>query len=668
MSFYDDPIVDDNSKRSEESVNAVKSLFTRKNGFISREESPDYGVDLDVELIFEEKGASSKKFAIQIKSTSKVSIVTHENNPFLSLEFKTSRIGYLARREPAYGLIILYDEVESICYFDYVEDIVARLDEFESKAGWREQKTVSLLLPNQKITSEELKQIHKKFLIRHQNSHLLLHEHGQRFNIPILDRDDELPDHPLNFNDPNQVAEFLEKYGNFLFSEHEFRMILQMLTKLTNDRIQSSVKLIFLSLITYTQSGNVIEAEYYLRKSSRVIEQMSEEEKGIIEFSKIRIEFLKGNIDYPSFLLKFKDLSKQTHDIENQLTIDINVLYFELASSVINEEMDFGLLQKIDGVFKKISEAEIHEEKRHLLKVYHSETQHMFGIQAFINFYNKYKIKTSLNIEIPVLQRAEQANLTISLTNAATVSVSDAYEFAKEKDLPLLKATAAHQLGKNFLSLRLALLLIPKEDKLPQIDKEVDVLYGRYHNLSLIAYNQFLEMYMFENAHEALTNAYEVQRLCLNLTNSMIGTLRQDEILMIIREIEAANDLIPFQSQVDSLSKIHSKDRPEGKSALFGASENEIVELAKGVLKGYELPEDRLPNIIHDLKMYKAFEERCQNPNIEFLQHLGHTTAFKTHYASPPTYILRHKTLKIETKPSSDIDYLLNEFSTILDQ
>lgn len=67
MSFYDDPIVDDNSKRSEESVNAVKSLFTRKNGFISREESPDYGVDLDVELIFEEKGASSKSLRSKLR-------------------------------------------------------------------------------------------------------------------------------------------------------------------------------------------------------------------------------------------------------------------------------------------------------------------------------------------------------------------------------------------------------------------------------------------------------------------------------------------------------------------------------------------------------------------------------------------------------------------------
>jgi hypothetical protein len=72
MSFYDDPIVDDNSKRSEESVNAVISLFTRKNGFITRPDNTDYGVDLEAELILEGKGASSQKFPIQIKSAIQV--------------------------------------------------------------------------------------------------------------------------------------------------------------------------------------------------------------------------------------------------------------------------------------------------------------------------------------------------------------------------------------------------------------------------------------------------------------------------------------------------------------------------------------------------------------------------------------------------------------------
>jgi len=51
MAFNDAPVVEDNSKRSEESVDAVRVFFTKRNGFVYREEAPDYGVDVNVELI-----------------------------------------------------------------------------------------------------------------------------------------------------------------------------------------------------------------------------------------------------------------------------------------------------------------------------------------------------------------------------------------------------------------------------------------------------------------------------------------------------------------------------------------------------------------------------------------------------------------------------------------
>src|SRR5687768_7135691 len=107
MAFSDNPIVDDRSERSEESVLSVRQIFTKKNGFISREENPDYGVDLDVELI-SEHGATSNKFPIQIKSANQVTIVEVNGTNFISVQFKTSRLGYLCRRAPAYGIVVIY--------------------------------------------------------------------------------------------------------------------------------------------------------------------------------------------------------------------------------------------------------------------------------------------------------------------------------------------------------------------------------------------------------------------------------------------------------------------------------------------------------------------------------------------------------------------------------
>lgn len=63
---------------------------------------------------------------------------------------------YLARREPAYGIIILYDEASQVCYYDYVEEIVKRLDDIDTRDGWREQESVTILLPKKVLNENEL--------------------------------------------------------------------------------------------------------------------------------------------------------------------------------------------------------------------------------------------------------------------------------------------------------------------------------------------------------------------------------------------------------------------------------------------------------------------------------------------------------------------------------
>jgi hypothetical protein len=125
MAFNDEPTVDANSERSEESENMLRLLFNKKAGFIYREEKPDYGVDVNIELV-DSRGATSKVFPIQIKSTSALTIVTHSQATYASIEFKTSRLGYLCRRTPIFGLITIYDEATKRTYFDYVDDIVTR--------------------------------------------------------------------------------------------------------------------------------------------------------------------------------------------------------------------------------------------------------------------------------------------------------------------------------------------------------------------------------------------------------------------------------------------------------------------------------------------------------------------------------------------------------------
>lgn len=663
MAYNDDPIVDSNSKRSEESVNAVKSLFTRKNGFISREEFPDYGVDLDVELVLDESKASSKKFAIQIKSTGSVSTATYNGLTYISLEFKTSRLGYLARRGPNYGIIIIYDEAKEICYFDYVEEIISRLDGLANRAGWRDQTDVNILIPLNELKIDELPGIHQKYCARIENSRLMLQEHGKSFGIPYLELKTTSSNDKLDFKNPEKVADFLELHGTMLFNENEYAMLRQMLSVVPKHRIDSSSELIFLSAITNTQVGDIIEAEYFIKKAKRTASQFSEEKNGIIAFSEIRIDFLKGNIDYQEFLERFKVLSQYGNSLENQLTIDVNVLWFEFTTSVGEKNSKDSFQQKIDKLYQEIEVADLPVEKKHLLKIYHSETKHAYATESFLTYYTNYKIKESLKIDVPVLERARHATNTIRLTNEAVQTVGSAYLYARENELQLLKATAAQYLGKFFFTHRSALELIPTEDKMqPDPDKVVND-YTVNQNYSLIAFNEFLDLQMFQNAHEALCTAYDIQQLGFQICGSLVGQKKPEELLKIIREIEARFDFQPFEP---TMAKISSVNKDKKSDVLKNASESDLEDFARFALEGFDLPEERLPNIVHELRTLKIFDEKCTNPNIEILQNLLHTASFKTHYASPPTFILRHKTTGVETKPSTDIYELLDEFSTIL--
>lgn len=295
MAFSDEPAVDDNAKKSEESVNAVKSLFTFRNGFISRVELPDYGVDFNVELISKESGASSRMFPVQIKSTGKIALVNRSGEKLIALSFKTSRLGYLCRRAPVCGIIVLYDDSTKICYFDYVDAIVARLTEEHGEIEWRQKESVTVHLPEQLLDETALQALHYRFSQAHARNQLMLLHHGPSFGLVAYPLNiNSTP--PLNFNDATQVSKLLEEFGGLLYNKQDYGMLLDLIGRLPTLAVSTSKTILFLSALTYAQVGNVIEAEYYLTKCFRRMEDFDASSIELLEFARIRVAFIRVTI------------------------------------------------------------------------------------------------------------------------------------------------------------------------------------------------------------------------------------------------------------------------------------------------------------------------------------------------------------------------------------
>lgn len=551
MSFYDDPVVDDNAKRSQESVHFVKGLFSEKNGFIYREENPDYGVDLDVELIVETQGASSKKFPVQIKSAITFHKIESDGDSYISYNFKTSRLGYLAKRPPAYGIIALYDETEQQCYFDYVDEVILRLDKHPAREGWREQDSVSILLPLQPLSKSVLPALHEKFLKRHQNNDTLIQEHGQKFNIPYLAANADQPGITLDQKDPEQLAVFLETYGSFLYNEAQYAMLNHLLGLVNRNRLIHSSKLVFLAAITYTRTGNLIDAEYYIRKARKMPAVMQGDGKALIEYSASRVEFMKGNIDHDYFLNEFRSIVDSTENSFNKLNLKINILFFELIKGLESGQFADDFEKQVTTLGQEIELADVPEEEKQMLRCHHADSQFHFAVRAEAALYREFKFKDAMGCPMPMPEKQRRAFHIFKLIEDAEKAVHDAFWYAKEKKDMLLMASAAFHMGQHFFARQVNLLMIAEEDKDPQDKAKVAELFERNQYYSLLAYNEFRNLNMFQNAHESLCTGYEINQMCIFLTEKSIGPNKSAELLTIIRQIEESFDLPPFQSKMD---------------------------------------------------------------------------------------------------------------------
>lgn len=646
MGFDQAPEVDDNSKRSEESEIAARNWFKRSNGFIYRTENPDFGVDIDVELILNGTEASSWKFPVQLKSTSRLQVVTSQSEQFISLPFKVSRLGYLAKRLPAFGIILIYDEETKYGYFDYVDHIIKRLDDHPERVGWREQQTVNILLPIQIINDTTLSVIHQRMVERHERHQQLVAGHGSKFNIPFLQTRNEKPAE-FDLKDPGQIVLFLQKYGVFLFNEQEHEKLITLFQLLNHHIVNNSTFLLFLAGITYTRIGNVIEAEYYLRRLRSKQNELTLEQQGIVQFSEIRLEYLQGKTNYRAFVQRLINLQHTVEGAENKLLVRINTLHFELNDSAQNGNFEIRDKERIDALTEDIAASDLSEEQKHLLFVYQAENINAFALEAFLHLNSNYQLSLHLKVDMPVEVRVGMARLSTDMMMKATSLARAAYQFAEKSEMYMLQASAAHNLGKFYFQTRYYLMMQRVEDQ-PNSQGETIIGFRRSYAYSIVAYNAFMKLHMQHNAHQAVSNAYELHYLCAGLYNVEIGTKTGAELLSIIRKLESENEFQPFESSAEFILKTLA-DNAAKKTGLGDLSDEAIQTLARDALRVYDLNLDRLPNVIAELNAIRMFDQQCKNPQVELLSSNNHLADKSVKYAQPPSFVLSHKQFKFQT-------------------
>ena len=661
MAFWDEPIVDENAKKSEELVNAVKSLLTRRHGFISRVEEPDYGVDLNVELM-DQSGATSQMFPVQIKSTAKVILVERDGEAFAPLVFKTSRLGYLCRRAPVSGIIVLFDDATATCYFDYVEDIVARLNAQHGNQDWWPQETVTIQLQAQPLDLTALPTLHQKFTQAHHRHQLLLLNYGGRYNLTaVVPTASGKP--PFDITDPQQVAALLEEFGGLLHNQQEFPLLLDLFGRLPAPQINASKTLLFFAALTYVQTGNIIEGEHFLNKCFRRREEFDAASLELLEFAHIRADFIKGENSPSTYLDKLTALQANTQSPLNRLTFEINSIHIRLVEDFNGSAIPDAAV--ITDLFPAIEAAPIAEKDKQLLKLFNSENLHTFGCEQLLKLANQVKVGDKFGIPVEPVVRFERAQAINTLVTQAIKVVESVAAYAKAENDHLLNAHALLYSSRFFFALHYCLMMV-HFDKPVELIPVLHTQYKQKYNASGEAHSLFRSLGLFKEAHHALSTAYELQTLFQLRYNSQLSPQPLAELLQALRVLEKENGFPAFESAVkpahDGMSE--AVDRPPIR--LIDVPESQIQVVAKRYSELVDLPPDRLPFLVADIQAFQLFARECDNDEVEMIAEDDHLRDSRTAYAKPVSYRLRHKITGFQTPLSDNVHQLLSEFKIMI--
>jgi hypothetical protein len=657
MAFNDKPIISDSSERSEESVQAVKQVLSQKQGFISREDSPDVGVDLQVELI-ENGQATNNRFVVQIKSSQTLTHVTVDEEDLISYPFLTSRLGYLCRHAPGYGLIIVYDDTSRIAHYDLIENIVNRLSSRKDPLEWQAQEHVNIHIPARNVLNHDAaKKIHALLSTRFKNHSLLIAHRGLEYNIPIIDP--QAAGTPTDFRDPHHAAKIIRDYGIFLFNNRDFSFLLELVQKLTVQEIESSVDIRFIVAIAFMEAGKLIDADYHLRKLRATASGLDEEKTALIRLYSAKIDFRFGRIDAHKYLREMQSVIPDMKLAANQLSTRIRIDSLEVVLPESSPETRKGLATQLRSTIKLINETELDPHTKKILMLFAAGNLHQFAINLLAKSLTQLRIMEKTFGPQPLSWRITQAQEVMGTIEEATSLVRNVWNTLDEKEQNgRLGAHVHERLASMFLAFAFNMLMLDggKKDK-----QSSETIYVQRYSIAIAAFNFFIEQGEYEEAYSSLTTAMEIGELYSHHFGKTIEGPPPEELQQRIDHLARETGRDPYYSMVkhylqETLPEILKQD------GFTDMTDLEITKFAETYAASIRLPEERIQNIVSDIQAMKRFKNAIPDPNAALLQDLHHTSSLTTLYVAPIIHIGRCKHCGFSTQPTTNVEEIIREY------
>lgn len=654
MGFYDNPIVDIYSKTSEESVIATKQVFLQKNGFLVREENPDKGVDLDVELLIDNQ-VSGFKFAIQIKSAQKLQTIQKEGSFFIRYNIKTSRLGYLCRRSPGFGLIVVYDNQEEQLYYDYVENIYSSIMEEHNGNEWKSNENVTFFIKTSNVVNKEsIISIYETMRRRYLHFNEMYTQKAYDFDLPTFQYKE--------FEDPVAV---LEKYGYVFFNNKEYQILFSFLSKLNLNKIVQNHKIVLLAAITYCQTGQYVEGEYFSKKCESFLSEYSDEEKELLLILKLTSEFSLGKTDRSAFYKKLKEVEVSVKGEMNSIFIGLQILFMELLNTtIIYEEKSLeNVLKKIESIENQINTLEAPQETRYLYMMEVVSFVHHIGIRHFLQSITRMMIQKKILGDSPLQERLANAKLLVMLIVKPQEILQLIWDYSNKTKNDYLMATALFKKTYMFYSFSLQSLGLSYSSgtSIDSLKKTHPTnLFKQAYSEIINAYNIFQKRNDLRNAYKCLAISMEVNYLHSFINAQNIDDCIHNQITVALERLEKELNIEPYKILTeDMLINLISRKERSIFDDYYSLSTEEKYQFANIIAQSIGLPSERIDNLISEFNFMQKAEDAINTKYFDILQNLSHTKSKETLYIEAPRYVIRCKNCNYQTVESDNLDKLL---------
>lgn len=662
MAFDEDPIVDNNSKNSEESVLFIKTIFSQRNGFICRTDIPDFGVDELIELMkFDEnektfKGATNKRFVLQLKSIGEISstqIIKKSNKDFIKLSFKSSRLNYLLQYSPAFGIIVIFDVSKGKGYYDNAEEVYKNLMEFNQGDNWKQKEKPTIFIPiENELNAESLSHIHNFFRKRHENAENLVQNHGQAYNIPSFKKPTS---EEFDFRNPQDIKKVLIKYGWIFIDDNDLILLDSMLGNLSHQEIINDHSLCLLKATVSCETGHHLDADYFLSKYDQ-LDDTPEEETSRKLFLRNKIDHILGRISSLDFILNLKTIKESISDQYNRLLIDINIVFMELLQKLSNSNSNMDRFMDISILFDKIDNSEIDERKKYYLKNYHISNLAVFVTDYIREKLGQYKIKESMKISMPLFERGKEVGDILDKIKYFKNLSIEVWSYGSKTEDIYLVAYSMYNIANYQFVFNYNIPLLHSDNR--TVSSETRENFINNINIAFSAYDLFSKIGKVHKAYLALILAHEFTLLFKILYEEVLN----NEPALIeknIKSIQVKMGYKPFESIVRSSINQLLREQKTALQTFQEIDDSNLDMLINTICDSAGLPEERKVFIKSDIISTKYFYANRKSEDLELFQNLTHTKSSSTLYKFPLIYSIHCKKCDNLTDWNTDIKILL---------